>query len=193
MDYTEGTEEFKRERSKIQMLWFGIISLFMTFGGLTSAYIVSRERSDWDASYEFPIALIISTCLIVISSITIHLAKRSILRGDKTMGVVLMTLTLLLGIGFVICQFQGFQHLMDQGYYFTGESSTITSTFIFLIAVLHIVHVSVGLLALLFLITGAYREKYTPDSHLGLTLGVTFWHFVDVLWVFLFVLFYIWR
>ena len=193
MDYTEGTEQFKKERSKKQMLWFGIISLTMTFAGLTSAYIVSMQRKDWVSDYEFPIALIISTGLIILSSITIHLAKKSILDGNKSLGVALMGLTLALGIAFVIAQFYGFNELKDQGYYFTGGSSTITTTFIFLIAVLHIAHVAIGLFVLIRVFIGAIKEKYTPDSYLGLYLGVAFWHFVDVLWLLLFMLFYFFR
>ncbi len=193
MDYTEGTEQYKMERSKKQMLWFGIISLSMTFAGLTSAYIVSMERKDWLSDYDFPVALIISTILIIISSLTIFLAKKTILKGDKNQGVLLLAITLGLGIAFVISQFLGFQNLIDQGFYFTGETSNITTTFIFLIAALHIVHVAVGLFILFRLVIGAMKDKYTSESYLGLSLGVTYWHFVDILWCVLFILFYFWK
>lgn len=193
MDYTEGTEQYKLERSKKQMLWFGIISLTMTFAGLTSAYIVSMERRDWLSDYDFPVALMISTLLIILSSVTIFLAKRAILKGEKSTGTLLLVLTLCLGVAFVISQFLGFQNLIDQGFYFTGETSTITTTFIFLIAALHIVHVAVGLFILFRLVLGASKQKYTPDSYLGLSLGVTYWHFVDILWCLLFILFYFWK
>ena len=83
MDYTQGGERLKEERAKKQMLWFGIISLCMTFAGLTSAYIVSMERRDWLETYDFPQALIISTVLIVISSVTIHLAKNAIINLNQ--------------------------------------------------------------------------------------------------------------
>jgi len=193
MDYTEGTEQYKMERSKKQMLWFGMISLSMTFAGLTSAYIVSMERKDWLSDYDFPTALIISTILIILSSLTIFLAKKIVLKGNKNLGVILLAITLGLGIAFVISQFLGFQNLIDQGFYFTGETSNITTTFIFLIAALHIVHVAVGLFILLRMLVGAMQEKYTPDSYLGLSLGVTYWHFVDILWCVLFILFYFWK
>ncbi|NND89059.1 MAG: heme-copper oxidase subunit III, partial [Flavobacteriaceae bacterium] len=70
MDYTEGTEEQKSNRAKKMMLWFGIISLSMSFAGLTSAYVVSKERPDWLTDFEIPQAFYISLVAIIISSIT---------------------------------------------------------------------------------------------------------------------------
>lgn len=188
MDYTQGGEQLKQDRAKKQMLWFGIISLCMTFAGLTSAYIVSMERRDWLETYDFPQALIISTVLIVISSLTIHLAKDAIIKGKKQTGTILLVTTLALGVGFVLSQFAGFQAFQAQGFYFTGASSTITTTFLFLIMAVHIAHVVAGFIALITVIVNHIRGKYTPTAHLGLSLGVTFWHFLDILWVFLFVL-----
>lgn len=191
MDYTEGSEKFKQDRARKQMLWFGIISLCMTFAGLTSAYIVSMERRDWLEDYDFPTALIISTVLIAISSITIHGAKSAIVRGNRSMGTVLLLATLGLGIGFVISQFAGFAAFQEQGFYFTGASSTITTTFLFLIIAVHLAHVAAGFIALLTVIVNHLRGKYIRGEYVGLSLGVTFWHFLDLLWIFLFVLLFI--
>ncbi len=191
MDYTQGGEKFKQDRAKKQMLWFGIISLCMTFAGLTSAYIVSMERRDWLENYDFPQALIVSTVLIVISSVTIHLAKIAIIKGSKSQGTLLLLVTLALGIAFVISQFEGFTAFQEQGYYFTGASSNITTTFLFLIIAVHIAHVIAGFIALITIIINHLRGRYTINEHLGLSLGVTFWHFLDLLWVFLFILLFV--
>ncbi|TVZ21207.1 cytochrome c oxidase subunit 3 [Dokdonia sp. Hel_I_63] len=191
MDYTQGGEKLKQDRAKKQMLWFGIISLCMTFAGLTSAYIVSMERRDWLENYDFPQALIVSTVLIIISSITIHLAKNAIISGKNSMGTLFLMLTLALGIGFVVSQFAGFSAFQEQGYYFTGASSNITTTFFFLIIAVHIAHLIAGFIALITVIINHLRGKYSRAEHLGLSLGVTFWHFLDILWVFLFVLLFI--
>ena len=178
MDYTLGTEQDKLERSKKQMLWFGIISLCMSFGGLTSAYIVSMERRDWNSTYEFPNALIISTLFIMVSSLTIMMAKKLILKGDRAAGSIWLLATLIFGISFVLWQIVGFQDFQEQGFYFTGASSNITTTFIFLIAALHIAHVIAGFIALITVIVNNTKGKYTAERHLGLSLGVTFWHFL---------------
>lgn len=191
MDYTEGSEKLKQDRARKQMLWFGIISLCMTFAGLTSAYIVSMERRDWLEDYDFPTALIISTVLIISSSITIHLAKNAILKNHKNLGTILLAVTVALGIGFVIAQFEGFKAFQEQGFYFTGASSTITTTFLFLIIAVHLAHVAAGFIALFTVIVNHLRGKYSPQDHVGLSLGVTFWHFLDILWVFLFILLFV--
>ena len=85
-DYTEGTEEKKLKRAKKMMLWFGIISLSMSFAGLTSAYVVSKERPDWLTDFEIPPAFYISLVVIVASSITIHFAKNAIKKASHQLG-----------------------------------------------------------------------------------------------------------
>ncbi len=191
MDYTAGTEKLKQDRAKKQMLWFGIISLCMTFAGLTSAYIVSMERKDWLDDYEFPQSLIISTVIILISSLTIQLAKNAIVQDKRQLGTIMLVTTLILGFAFIGFQWQGiFTELTGQGYFMTGASSSITTTFLFLIIAVHIAHVIAGIISLSIVVINHLRGKYSKDDHLGLTLGVTFWHFLDVLWLFLFLLLY---
>ena len=191
MDYTAGTEKLKQDRAKKQMLWFGIISLCMTFAGLTSAYIVSMERKDWLDDYEFPQSLIISTVIILVSSLTIQLAKNAIVQDKRQQGTMMLVVTLLLGFAFIGFQYQGiFTELTGQGYFMTGASSSITTTFLFLIIAVHIAHVIAGIISLSIVVINHLRGKYTKENHLGLSLGVTFWHFLDVLWLFLFLLLY---
>ena len=192
MDYTTGGEKYKQDRARKQMLWFGIISLCMTFAGLTSAYIVSMERKDWLDDYEFPQSLIISTVIIIISSIVIQMAKNMIIRDKKQIATVLLVITLVLGFAFMGFQYQGlFTELTGQGYFMTGESSNITTTFLFLIVAVHIAHVIAGIIALTTVVVNHIRDKYSKEDHLGLTLGVTFWHFLGLLWIFLFILIYV--
>lgn len=191
MDYTAGTEKYKQDRAKKQMLWFGIISLCMTFAGLTSAYIVSMERKDWLDDYVFPQSLVISTVIIIISSITIQIAKSTIVNNNRQFGTLFLATTLVLGFAFVGYQYQGlFTELTGQGYFMTGESSNITTTFLFLIIAVHIAHVIAGMIALITVVVNHLKGKYSKEDHLGLTLGVTFWHFLGVLWIFLFILLY---
>ena len=83
MDYTEGTQQEKINRAKKNMLLFGLISLSMSFAGLTSAYVISSERKDWLRDFEIPQAFYISLIVIVLSSITIHLSKISIQKEEN--------------------------------------------------------------------------------------------------------------
>lgn len=190
MNLTEGPQEAKIARAKKNILWFGIISLTMSFAGLTSAYVVSKERPDWISSFEIPPAFYISLVLILISSVTIHLAKRAVQKGRHSQGMILMISTFLLGIGFVSFQFVGFAEIIQSGYNFTGPTSSITTSFIYLVVLLHVAHVIGGLIALLVVIYNHYKQKYRNGKTLGIELAATFWHFVDAVWIYLFLFLY---
>ena len=187
MDLTQGTAEEKQERSKKMMLWFGIVSLIMAFAGWTSAYIVSSKREDWLDNIELPQSFFISTILIILSSITYIQAKRAIKVNKQKQSTNFLLLTLILGISFIVLQFIGFSQMLQSGYYFTGPTSNIKISYIFLIAFVHILHVVAGLISLLVVLTQQLRKKYTPTNMLGFELGATFWHFLDILWVYLIV------
>ncbi|HEX9600610.1 MAG TPA: cytochrome c oxidase subunit 3 [Mariniflexile sp.] len=190
MDLTQGTLEEKNNRAKKMMLWFGILSLFMSFAGWTSAYIVSRSRPDWTKDIEIPIAFIISLIVIIISSVTFILAKRALKNDNRKAASVWLLVTFILGTIFIYFQFSGFQFLIDSGYRFTGEISNPKASFIFLIAFIHILHVVVGLVCLLVVIYNHFKQKYKPTKMLGFELAATFWHFIDILWVYLFLFLY---
>jgi cytochrome c oxidase subunit 3 len=190
MDLTQGTEQVKINRAKKNMLWFGIISLTMSFAGLTSAYVVSKERPDWISNFEMPQAFFISLALIVTSSITVHFALRAVKKQKNRLGMILLVTTFLLGVLFVIFQFVGFSEIIQSGYNFTGPTSSVTTSFIYLVVLLHVAHVFGGLIALLIVIYNHYKQKYEKGKTLGIELAATFWHFVDVVWIYLFLFLY---
>jgi cytochrome c oxidase subunit 3 len=190
MDLTQGTNKEKKARAKKMMLWFGIASLLMGFAGWTSAYIVSSSRADWLKDFDLPSAFLFSTAIIILSSGTYILAKKAIKANKTSLGTKWLLLTLILGITFIIIQFFGFSQLIAQGYYFTGPTSTITMSYIFLIAAVHIVHVIAGLISLFVVLYNNIKDKYSANNMLGVELGITFWHFLDLLWVYLILFFY---
>ncbi|WP_438963809.1 cytochrome c oxidase subunit 3 [Winogradskyella sp.] len=193
MDLTKGTQQEKRERSKKMMLWFGIGSLIMTFAGLISAFIVSRKREDWLNDFQLPDAFIISAILILISSFTIIFAKRALKQNNMKMVTIGLLLTLGLGITFIYNQFVGFGQIIEAGYNFTGPTSNVTISFIYIIAIVHIAHVVAGLIALILVIYNHFKQKYNSNNMLGFELAANFWHFVDVLWLALFLFLYFFR
>ncbi|MDV7186874.1 cytochrome c oxidase subunit 3 [Lutibacter sp. TH_r2] len=181
-------KQAKRKSAK-PMLWVSMISMTMMFAGLTSAYVVSRKRYDW-VSFDLPSAFYTSTILIVLSSITFILARRFLKKDDRMLTSVFLISTLLLGIGFMYYQFLGFSELMETGLYFTGEQSTVKSSFIFGITGAHLVHIAAGIIVLLVVIFNHFNKQYSSKNMLGLELGAIFWHFVDILWIYLFFFFY---
>ena len=190
MDLTQGTAKQKNDRAKKMMLWFGIVSLIMGFAGWTSAYIVSSKRTDWISDLELPQAFIWSTATIVLSSLTYILAKNAIKKNNQRLGTLFLLATLGLGGIFIGLQFVGFSQMLENGYYFTGPTSNIKMSYVFLIAAVHIVHVVAGTISLSVVLVQQLRSKYTPENMLGLELGATFWHFLDILWVYLILFMY---
>ena len=196
MDLTQGTPEEKRARAKRMMLWFGIGSLIMSFLGLMSAFIVSskqRKDKDWLSNYELPDAFLISLGVILLSSLTFILAKRALKQNNRQMTTIWLLLTLVLGITFVFTQFEGFGQIIEAGYNFTGPTSNITMSYIYLIAILHIGHVIAGLICIIVVIYNHFKQKYNANNMLGLELAANFWHFVDLLWLALFLFLYFFR
>ena len=130
----------RNARSKKMILWFAMISMFMMFAGLTSAYVVSSSRPDWVKDFTLPSAFIISTVVIVASSLTFHLAKLSIKKNDTKATGMWLIVTLVLGVAFVLAQFNGFSQVIKEGYYFTGPESTVTTSFLYTVTVVHLFH-----------------------------------------------------
>lgn len=94
--------------------------------------------------------------------------------------------TLFLGILFVILQFVGFGQIVAEGFYFTGPASSITTTFLYVVTVMHLLHLAGGIISLLIIIYNHFKQKYNASQTLGIELGAMYWHFLDILWVYIF-------
>ncbi len=178
----------KRKSAK-PMLWISMVSMTMTFIGFTSAYIVSSKREDW-VSFELPSALYVSTVLILLSSITYLFAKRAIKNDNRSLTSILLLATLFLGLGFAYYQYLGFIQLQEAGLYLSGKGSIVSASLLIVISFAHLLHVIAGFIVLLVVIYNHFKKKYNSQETLGLELGGIFWHFVDILWILLFLFFY---
>ena len=176
----------KTNRAKKMMLWFGMISMSMTFAGLTSAYVVSSSRSDWIQQIELPFAFTLSTILIILSSCTFYGGLKMMQKDKIRESLLLLLVTLVLALAFVYFQFQGFSGLIDKGYYFTGPESTITTSYLYVLVLLHLVHLTAGIIIVSNVFIRALKGRYIKGNTIGFELALTFWHFLDILWVYLF-------
>ena len=190
--------EVKTSKAKKMMLWFGLISITMTFAGLTSAFIVSSSRPDWLESFVLPVWFTISTISILLSSDFFQLAKY---RLDQYVRVSLpeniniylhrnnvnlfLGLTILMAIIFIIAQFLGFEDIISQGYYFTGPESSVTTSYIYVLVFLHLAHLFAGIIVLTVVTAKFNRQKYEKNK-LGFEMALIFWHFLGALWIYLF-------
>tara|TARA_R110002124_G_scaffold181586_8_gene349011 strand:+ start:3545 stop:4129 length:585 start_codon:yes stop_codon:yes gene_type:complete len=178
----------KRKSAK-PMLWVSMISMTMFFAGLTSAYVVSRKREDW-VSFDLPMAFYISTVLIIASSLTFIIAGNFLKKDNLKASFLMLIITLILGVAFIYYQYDGFIQLRNSGLFFTGPNSTVSTSFIIGITFMHVLHLIAGLIVLLVVIYNHFKSKYNPSEMLGFELGAIFWHFVGVLWIYLFFFFY---
>ena len=190
---TTDEHELRTARSYKLILLFAMVSMTMMFAGLTSAFVVSRSRVDWLKDFELPTAFYFSTVAIIGCSVTFHLAKKAIKKDKQSATTIFLLTTLALGILFVILQFVGFRQIVDEGYYFTGSESSITTTFLYIVTIVHLMHLAGGLISLLIIIYNHFKQKYNASQTLGIELGAMYWHFLDFLWIYLIVFLYFFK
>jgi cytochrome c oxidase subunit 3 len=168
-------------------LWVAIGSIIMMFAGLTSAYIVKREQPGW-TTFEIPRVFWFSTGVILLSSVTIQLAVKAFRERLMRRYKNLITGTALLGILFVILQWIGFSNIWNSGVTFHGSGA---GQFLYVIAGLHALHVIAGVIALIIMFGKAFSKKIRSYNSIPVEIVNTYWHFVDILWIYLFV-FFLW-
>ncbi len=166
-------------------LWVAIGSIIMMFAGLTSAFIVKSNQVNWK-TVELPKAFYVSTAVILLSSLTIQLALRSFKQREMKKYRMLMGVTLLLGAAFVVLQWQGFKELWEQHIRFKGAGA---GQFLYVIFGLHALHVIGGIIALFVMFVKTYVGKTKLYSSVPVEVMALYWHFVDVLWLYLLVFF----
>lgn len=164
-------------------LWVGIGSLLMMFAGLTSAYIVKRNQASWQ-SFNLPQLFWYSTAVIVLSSITIYLAEKAFKQREMAKYRRLLSVTVILGVLFIVFQLLGFRQLNLQG---LGLGKRGSVDFLYVIVGLHAAHVIGGLIALIILFAKAFSKKTRNYNSVPVELVSTYWHFVDILWIYLLV------
>ena len=171
-------------------LWVAMGSIIMMFAGLTSAYIVKKNQSSW-LEFDLPVVFMYSTLVIMASSLTVHLAAKAFKAREMARYRTLITVTALLGVVFMALQILGFMDLEARNIALTGAKSNSAASFLLVITGLHMLHVLGGVIALLVMFIRAYVSSVKNYSSLSIELVGTYWHFVDILWIYLFI-FYNW-
>lgn len=173
------------QRNKIHphkfTLWVGIGSIMMMFAGLTSAYIVKRNQANW-VSFELPVAFWYSTAAIILSSLTVFMAARAFKERAMSRYRTLVTATLVLGVVFILLQLLGFRQLWHTGVTLTAN---VSYSFLYVIVGIHAAHVIGGIIALIVMSLKAFSSKLRNYSTVPVELISTYWHFVDILWIYL--------
>jgi len=175
------TEQRKKIPPHKFTLWIAIGSITMMFAGLTSAYIIKRNQPNW-LEFDLPVTFWYSTAVIIISSVTIWLAIRAFRDKEMAKYRQLLMTTFFLGLVFVFLQILGFVQLWKQGITLTRN---VSISFLYPIIGLHAIHVIGGIIALLVMFLQAFSKKKKTYSVIPVEMMSTYWHFVDLLWIYL--------
>jgi cytochrome c oxidase subunit 3 len=166
-------------------LWLGMASMIMLFGAFTSAYLVKQAAGNW-LEYQMPNLFYISTLIIVASSITLHFSFKGYINGQESQYKGLLLLSFILGIAFLVMQYLGWNELYNIG---VDLKANVAGSFFYLISGVHALHI-LGVIAALFVaIFHAFtlRFRYSDKRKHRFELVCQYWHFVDILWIYLFV------
>lgn len=174
-------------------MWVALAAILMMFTSLTSAYIVRAASSnDWQP-IGMPRVLLLSTAFIVISSVSIEIARRKLKSAQQDSYKRWLLVTTALGVGFLGSQLLAWRQLVRQGIF---VSSNPHSSFFYLLTATHGVHLLGGLLALTYLLvrTTKLQGNQVQSGPQAAAGAVTlYWHFMDALWIYLFLLLFFWR
>lgn len=184
------TEVVSTNRNRIHphkfTLWVGIGSIVMMFAGLTSAYIVKSNLPGW-STLEMPKLFYVSTVVLLVSSLTIQMAHRAFKERRMQQYRNMISVTCLLGVAFIVLQIIGFRQLFESG--ITMEGGSGAAQFLYIIFGLHGLHVLGGVIVLLIMFLKAFSTKTRSYNPVSIEIAGTYWHFVDLLWIYLFVFF----
>ncbi len=190
----DNVQQFRVHPQKFA-LWLGLSVLSMAFAGLTSAYLVRQAAPNWQ-EFTMPEAFTWSAILMVFSSISIQVAVWAFKKERIAVYNISLVVTILLAVAFLVSQYMGYQGLQDRGVYLNGNPS---GSFVYVISYLHIAHVLGGIVPMLValvrsLFTFGNPEKLAKfksngNRRVGIELLATYWHFVDILWIYLLLFF----
>lgn len=175
-----------KNKVAMPLLLIAIGSIVMLFAGLTSAYVVRHGEGNWQ-HISLPFQFYLSTAMILLSSVTINIALSKIKKDEKKYASSYLFITLGLGFLFLGLQFSGWSNMLGQGVYFTGKAANASGSFFYMLTWLHAAHLLGGFVGLTITAINAKREKYSSKNYLGIKLCSAYWHFLDFLWLYLFI------
>jgi cytochrome c oxidase subunit 3 len=171
-------------------MWLFLVSVFMLFISLSSAYIVRRAEGNW-LYFDLPSLFYYSTWVIIASSITMQGAYFAAKRDNLKLVRTLVVITSVLGVMFLVGQFLGWWvQMASAGVHFVGNPS---GSFVIALAFLHGLHLVSAVIFLLIVLNSAVRMRINSGNMAQMEMCTTYWHFLGVLWIYLFVFFLLYR
>lgn len=164
------------------ILWLFVVSIVMLFASMTSAYLVRRAEGNW-LEYTIPPIFTYSTVVLAISSLTMHWAYLAAKKDSFASLRIAITVTFVMGMAFLVMQFQGWKELVVQNVYFVGNPA---GSFLYVFTGLHAIHLISGLVVLVYALKSAFQLRMHAKNLEQIQISATYWHFLDILWLYLF-------
>ncbi|MCB9263283.1 MAG: cytochrome c oxidase subunit 3 [Flavobacteriales bacterium] len=188
-----GNNEYGVQPRKFS-LWLLIMSMCMFFAGLTSVIIVRMSEGNW-FKFDLPSEFVWSTLAVVLSSLTMILAYKSAKKDNLLATQIFLGLTLMLGLTFVFLQINGFETLNSHGIFFApkkgSQGGMISGSFVFLLVAAHLAHLAGGIIFILVVFVKSFLYKVHKKNTLSISMCNTYWHFVGILWLYLYMFLYL--
>jgi cytochrome c oxidase subunit 3 len=183
-------------------MWFFLFTEMLLFGGLFIVYSILRFRNPLAfhlAATELSVMIgTINTIILLVSSTTIAMAITALQRRNKTLCLSLLGVTVLLGIGFLVNKyFEWGEHFHEQIYpgstilALRGHGDVLFYGLYFFMTGLHALHIIVGLAFIIIIAVSIMRDRINSENYVLLENSGLYWHLVDLVWIFLFPLFYL--
>lgn len=165
------------------IVWLFIISIIMFFAAFTSAYLVRRAEGNW-VEFDIPMIFYISTFVLILSSVSMHLSVKAAKQDKISRLRTLIAFTTGAGILFLVLQVIGWLQLQNSGVYVKGNPA---ESFYYILTGSHFFHIISGLGVLLYAFYSTFKNKINKDNTDQIEICATYWHFLDVLWVYIFI------
>ncbi len=186
MKYTEEKEDLVVRKAKRFNLWLGMIGMFMMFAALSSGFIVyTAGGADRGLKTILPNTFIYSTVAIVVSSVTMHLAYLAAKKTEFAKQRLLLVVTILLGIAFFVLQVEAWGILTARGIVLVNPNAS--QSFIYIFTGMHLAHIVAGVLVLTRALIGQLRSIPQVNNVFRMELASIFWHFLGLLWIYIYV------
>src|SRR5262245_6999048 len=182
-DSSDSGSSFPISKGQIGV-WILLTAVIMLFAGLSSAYIVLRGVPAWQ-NIQLPWLLWPNTAILLLSSVAIDISRRAIRRNDLQSMKRWLAVGGILGLAFLVGQLAAWRQLVNAGVY---VPSTLQSGFFYILTGLHGLHLFGGVIALAFVLAQALKNRLTAFNYEPLKLCAMYWHVMDGLWVYLFLL-----
>ncbi len=175
--------ETRSVNPKVFTMWLFIVSILMLFAAFTSAYLVRKAEGNW-VEFKLPDLFSYSTVVLIASSISMHYSLMAAKKDQFNALRISISITFVLGLIFLAMQFYGWIQLVEMNVYFVGNPS---GSFVYVLSGLHGLHLVSGLVVLIFALVAAFKLKINAKELTQIKICATYWHFLDALWLYLFV------